>query len=225
MSVAEINQEKLNNALKEQLYFLNSSISLFAKHSTIDDTLTTEVEAKRIALAIRILIHDTPKSKSLLHLLHTKDKLNFIDSSSPDDGKLHSMTGMVGVRGINSNQYIGLVAKVNMGNALIATPLFQQHLKEWYSSYHKLSFDAWWNNVVMKIDGNSLTRKDLALSLVNKDGGAHYDPNLPSSYAHAKNSKLVLNVKGVYTEFERNIVYASVAQIGWELLNSIDLEY
>lgn len=44
---------------------------------------------------------------------------------------------------------------------------------------------------------------------------------MPENYVLAKATPLILNIKGVETEFLRNIVYASIAQIGWELLNSV----
>lgn len=59
--------------------------------------------------------------------------------------------------------------------------------------------------------------------VANKDGGAHVDSQLPMNYYVTKQSELQLNILGIETSFERNIAYASVVQIGWELLNSIEL--
>ncbi len=58
--------------LQEQIKFLETSCIEFDKgnHS----------EAKRIALYIRIIVHDTSKSNSLMKLLNIKDE-KFIDSS------------------------------------------------------------------------------------------------------------------------------------------------
>ncbi len=36
-----------------------------------------------------------------------------------------------------------------------------------------------------------------------------------------KKTKLSLNIVGQITEFDKSVVFASVAQIGWELLQSI----
>lgn len=220
--------------LYEQLYFLDLSLSNFSRHerikrfdnrvlgSPLTSELQSEVEGKRIATIIRILVHDTQRSISLLKLLELKDQTQYLNTSAPNDGKLHSMTGMHGVRGTLSDQYLGLVAKVNQGNSLIAVPLFNQHLPEWYGGYSKLAFDDWWTSIIIENKGHKLTRSELILKIANKDGGAHVDPYLPANYYVTKKSELQLNIMGIETNFERNIVYASVAQIGWELLNSIE---
>lgn len=155
------------------------------------------------------------------YMIEQKSILKFLDTSAPDDGRLHSMTGMVGVRGGQRGNYFGLVAKVELEGEYIALPLYKQHLPDWYQSYRRISFDEWWNNIVLKIDEHALSRKDLVLSMANKDGGAHIDIKKPENYTLAKEAKIVLDIRGVKTEFSRNVVCASVAQIGWELLNSI----
>ncbi len=208
------NQEFLES-LNEQLYFLESSILSYSD---------VEFEAKRVSITIRILVHDTGNSISLLKSLNQKSNLKFINSASPNDGRLHSMTGMVGVRKSNRNQYFGLVAKVNKDKKMVAVPLFQQHLPEWYESYTKLGFQDWWEMEIIKINGIGITRRELILNVANKDGGAHIDHALPEKYHEVKNSSLILNIRGIETKFERNVVYASVVQIGWELLNSIKKE-
>lgn len=208
----QLTNQEFQESLNEQLYFLEASIFSYSE---------IEFEAKRVATAIRILIHDTNNSISLLNSLNQKNTLKFINSASPNDGKLHSMTGMVGVRGSNLNQYFGLIAKNKKDNKLIAVPLFQQHLPEWHKSYEELNFSDWWELEIINIDGVGVTRKGLILNIVNKDGGAHVDHALPEEYHEIKSSKLKLNIKGIETEFAKNVVYASVVQIGWELLNSI----
>ncbi|MCP4456966.1 MAG: hypothetical protein GY816_02905 [Cytophagales bacterium] len=229
--------EDLIQHLKEQLYFLDSSLSYFSRHTDIvtyknkvlgkafHAKLRTEVEAKRLALIIRILLHDTSSSKSLLNHLDIKDQIKYYNTASPNDGRLHSMTGMSGVRGSNSSQYFGLVAKFNTGNSLVAVPLFNQNLKKWYDGYQRLCFTDWWSkNKIMAVGGFEHTREDLVLNVANKDGGAHInkDGTLPEEYHVSKSSDLSLNINGIQTSFERNVVYASIAQIAWEVLNSID---
>jgi len=236
MAKYTLTSEDLIQSLEEQLYFLDSSLTNYSENKTIkkyenkvigtpfNTELKTEIEAKRIATIVRTLLHDTENSTSLLKLLGIKDTIRYLDTSAPNDGRLHSMTGMLGVRNSDSIQYLGLVAKINTGNSLIATPLYRQHLVEWYQGYLKLNFSDWWGKEIINIKGYKHTRSDLILTVVNKDGGAHIhkDKTLPSEYYITKKSNLTLNIQGVETEFERNIVYASIAQIGWELLNSID---
>ena len=234
MNNYNLTKEELLHSLKEQLYFLDKSLSGFSKCDTINAfenkamgkpfaiKINTEIEAKRLATIIRVLLHDTGKSTSLLTSLSIKECIKYIDTSAPNDGMLHSMSGMKGVRSSNPNQYFGLVAKVNTGNSLIAVPLFKQHLPEYYSSYVRKNFEQWWGNEIIVINRNVQTRKSLVLNIANKDGGAHIDGSLPEDYHIIKKSDLILDIQGNRTSFERNAAYASIAQIAWELLNSID---
>lgn len=213
MANYNLTDNDLRDALNEQLQFIQSSLYNFPNY---------EVEAKRIATTVRVLVHDTNHSTSLLKSLNMKETLGFVNSASPNDGRLHSMTGMVGVRGSNSDQYFGLIAKIVDNGTLTSVPLFRQHLEEWYTSYQSLDFDSWWEMEVMKIATGGLSRKQLVLLAANKDGGAHIDARLPESYYEAKTGKLKLNILGTETELDKNVIYASLAQIGWELKRSIE---
>lgn len=224
---------ELKQQLSEQLYFLDLSLTNFSlnqkanklgnkvigKEIPID--ISSEVEAKRIATCIRLLVHDTNNSNSLLGQMREKMRMNFLDTSSPNDGRLHSMTGMIGVKGSNYGQYFGVVAKVREDENLVVVPLFMQHLKDWYQSYNLIGFQKWWDQTVINIYGQELARKELILTIANKDGGAHIDTTYPEKYLLAKATALSLNINNQETKFLRNVVYASVAQIGWELLNSM----
>ena len=61
--------------LKDQLRFLRNSSSSY------DNGF--EGEAKRLAVTIRILVHDTKNSTSLLHQLVIKHKLKMLNTASP----------------------------------------------------------------------------------------------------------------------------------------------
>lgn len=236
MSEYQLEKEDFIDYLKEQLHFLDSSLTSFTNYTSIENLknkkigstlkieLKSEIEAKRIAIILRVLLHDTNQSKSLLEHLEIKDKLEYIDTASPNDGRLHSMTGMVGVRGNDPNQYFGLIGKVNSSDNLIAVALYNQHLPEWYERYYSTNFQNWWQKIIMKVHGHEFTREKLVKLVANKDGGAHVhkDGTLPNDYYHTKLTKLNMNVQGVSTSFQRNVVYASIAQIGWEILNSIN---
>lgn len=227
--------EELIDSLAEQLSFLDASLTLFSKNDLIikyDNKqignpflaeIKTEVEAKRIGIIIRLLLHHTKNSKSLLNQLGVQDKIDFLDTSGPR-GKLHSMTNMKEVRNIDPNQFLALVAKINTDCSLLAVPLFKQHQPEWYNAYKRVDFRTWWEMEVIAYNNHSLSRKDLVLFITDKDGGAHVDNSIDLKYYNTKKSSLMLNIMGVDTPLEQNIIYASVAQIGWELINSIDKE-
>jgi hypothetical protein len=158
-------QEELKDHLKEQLHFLDVSAENFDKG---DDS-----ESKRMATAIRILLHDTykidgtPNSQSLLKILGLKDKISFFDSSSEKDA---------------IGPYTGLVLKSigPQGGSYVA-PLDDfppNHV------FKRVPFKEYWEKDIF-IDGknNSFSRKKLVLAIANKDGGAHIDPELDQDYA------------------------------------------
>lgn len=66
--------DELQEHFAEQIYFLKASADAFDKGF--------EGESKRLAVALRVLLHDTPKSKSLLGQLELKDHL-FYDTRMP----------------------------------------------------------------------------------------------------------------------------------------------
>ena len=66
---------ELMEHLNEQMGFLRRS----AEHYDGGDFS----EAKRLATTLRVLLHDSEKSKSLLTQLSVKDKLRFVDTAGP----------------------------------------------------------------------------------------------------------------------------------------------
>ena len=65
--------ERLLANLEEQIDFLRTSCALYDEGK--------EHEAKRIALSVRVLVHDTGAGESLLGQLGVKDKQEFVDTS------------------------------------------------------------------------------------------------------------------------------------------------
>jgi len=127
-----------------------------------------EGEAKRLAAAIRVLMHDTPNSKSLLDQLGRKS-MQFYDTSIPR----HPGTILT---------YNGITAMdITSQEAIYVAPLDELFPG---SSPQYISFDQWWNTVIFVDEASrETTRKDLILAVANKDGGAHVDPVLDEKYA------------------------------------------
>lgn len=127
-----------------------------------------EGEANRLAAAIRVLVHDTGSSKSLLGQLGQKS-IQFYETSIPRD--LRTITPYSGLTAIELTpegpKYVALL------DMLPPTPP-----PRW------VSFDEWWNRVIF-VDqkGSETSRRDLILAVANKDGGAHVDPVLDEKYA------------------------------------------
>lgn len=112
------------------------------------------VEAYSTATIVRVLVHDTSKSTSLLNQIGIKETTRYLDSRTHDN--LYVMGTM--------NGYSGLHPRTRCP--------FQQ-----YSEKHRFEFDEWWEGQKFKIVGIPFTRKELVDALANKEGGAHIDEN------------------------------------------------
>ncbi|MFK3797203.1 SEC-C metal-binding domain-containing protein [Pseudomonas sp. NPDC088444] len=187
--------------LNEQLDFIQSSAEAFDNGKIS--------EAKRIALAIRILAHDTKRSKSLLSQLDRKSTLfwDTAESFNPD----------------NVLTYSGLIlAHISNGTEATYRPI----LDSFAGKLPKLvDFDKWWSATVF-VDSSKrpLSRKDLVLSMADKDGGAHVDPELNGVYADLsrKNSLGALFMASGESQGQPidGAERAAIRQIGHEVLKT-----
>ena len=162
-------------------------------------------EAKRLAVSLRVLLHDTKNSHSLLGQLGRKN--NFVDTALEFDPR-NKMThgGLISVAlGPPRTRYVAM---------LDDTPKVSQ-LDD---------FDVWWNApVFVNSDRQVLTRRDLVLTAANQDGGAHVDPALDEVYARlARDNSMSLHAgeSGVLRPME-GPERAALRQIAHEVLKSL----
>lgn len=194
--------EDLNSNLEEQLAFLESSASAF------DNGIAVEI--KRLAVTVRVLLHDTAKSTSLLTLLRKKG-VKFVDTAAPvDEQNLLSHSSLV---------------QVHLGSKG-STPL---PLLDEGPFNRKINFDPWWNGIVfVDKDKNEFSRKDIVLTLANKEGGAHIDAALDQKYANLrKNNSLNWfdeTSDGKQTP-SADQVPATMRQIAHEVLKTLKADY
>ncbi|WP_344882446.1 hypothetical protein [Zhihengliuella alba] len=134
-------------------------------------------EAKRLAATIRVLVHDTTSSRSLLKQMDVKDKLFWISSGSVDPANL--------------------IATFNLAlfdtNMRSFTPLPAGFIEEIGVA---VDFETWWLEPVMKdVWGDMFSRKDIILALANKEGGAHVDKLQRRMRALAREGSLGLSME------------------------------
>lgn len=202
----------MRSHLREQISFLESSASSF------DNGF--EGEAKRLALTIRVLVHDTKSSTSLLHQLDLKHELRISSKSTPDvpgNALTHAGLTMMKVETADGAKHgtSTYVARINAPPRDLETT--------------RMSFRSWWNEpVVRDFNRDVFTRKDVVLAVANKDGGGHIDPELDAPFANLTR----FNSMGWYFEIvgemspkapENNIAFASIRQIAYELLQSLEI--
>lgn len=136
-------------------------------------------EAKRLATTLRVLLHDSPTSHSLLKQLGLKNKLRFLDTAG----------------NVAPNTFERLLGGHFRATIGIATPLapmawgpwgwrFIARLDDHQTQLRSLRFHKWWDNFVVSIPPDTrLSRRDLVLWVANQDGGAHIDPSLKARFA------------------------------------------
>ncbi|MFC5142351.1 hypothetical protein ACFPK1_29275 [Actinomycetospora rhizophila] len=197
--------ELLEN-LQESVDFLKASSAAF------DEGF--EAEAKRLAVTIRVLLHDTEKSKSLLSQLGVKEDLYLYDTSE-------------GIIPTNLAPTPGLVMmQMTAGQGGRYVPplgdLPPSRIRP------AVKFGKWWGDNVTKLqDGTFWTRRKYVLVLANKEGGAHVDPVLDSDYENlARKNALGFefsdSLSGREGDFEGSAVAASVRQIAYEVTESLN---
>lgn len=197
-------QQELEAHLAEHIYFLEASAAAF------DEGFTSE--AKRLATSLRVLLHDTSNSHSLLGQLGRKD-LQFYDTALEIDSE-------------NSATQSGLTLALIKPTGLSShVPILDDSPR---GAPRQVDFDRWWNAPVFIDDRRqTLSRKDLALSVADQDGGAHVDPSLNETYARLTrdNSLGWVRVLGTSETPIQEPAQASVRQIAHEVLKSLKPGY
>jgi len=214
MGVAQTELE-LKAHLIEQINFLQRSAK------TYDEGYASE--AKRIATTLRVLLHDTTWSKSLLTLLGKK-RIKFYNTAMEYDSGLapNMKLILIIIRGHGEKDQGEC-----FDDAYYRAPL--DNCPPGTDVNRKMDFLQWWNQIVI-IDQkkNKFSRKDLVLDVSNKDGGAHIDPELNNKYADLTRSNslgLVLISNNVEKKFSTNPELASIRQICHEVLKTLNDEF
>jgi len=196
--------------LRDQVEFLRGSAARFDEGS--------EREAKLIAVAVRVLVHDTSSSKSLLGQLGLKDILTYYD------------TGDVLITG-NFLPTLGLF-RVNQrirGDHQRAS--YDARLDDLADPGSWVSFERWWRRTVSQVplaDWN-ISREEYVLAVANNEGGAHVDPFFSPLYtALARENAFgwiherVKNGVEESSPPENDPVFAAVRQIGHEIIRTLE---
>jgi len=200
-------EKELLNHLKEQIAFMKASASSY------DNGF--EGEGKRLAVVIRVLVHDTQQSTSLLTLLKKKNIL-FYDSATVYDPN----------NPLPSNDLV-MMRLSNIGAEYIA-PL--DNLSPARDKTKKVSFGRWWDrNIILKDKANNIfTRKKLTLIVANKEGGAHIDPKLDQDYANLSRFNSLgwkFFKSGVEKDFNNTPILPSIRQIAHEVIKTLRDEF
>lgn len=209
-----LNMPKKLLSRDELLKHLNDNIRFLEISSNSFDQGYFE-EAKRLAVTIRVLVHDTINSNSVLKQLDLKEGNNFYNTSSPYNPK-------------NIVEYSGLVRLQFDSSGINYKAPLSESIDMPGRANEFIPFSDWWNGIIIKDNkGITYTRKQLVLILANKDGGAHVDPNISEDYkalreADRTNWAYVQENGSEETSTPiKNVEFHSMRQIAYELMVSI----
>ncbi len=213
--------------LKKQLNFLKNSSELYDRGF--------QDEAVRIATSIRVLMHDTNNSTSLLTHLKSKPILLASSIEKRDNKQFVAYSGFL--------SHISAKFDNPLGGPPTIDAVSVPYGPDAFSHGCLLPVDEWWNqSIYLFPNQQSYSRRDIVLAAANKDGGAHVDKVLPVMYArlisgHAS-SKVVSTNDKAETIFQvqiafgdstdtgypiKNFQYADLRQMATELLHSPEL--
>jgi hypothetical protein len=206
-------EPQLIELLNEELYFLINSAKLFDSGHIY--------ESKRLATTTRVILHKTegcpknPQKCSLLHHLGKED-IGFLDTTFPYTPE-------------NRVAYLGsIVMGISTDSVDYVAPLSDVQNKKW------ISFSEWWNEnpIFQTPDGeNRYSRKDIALNLANKEGGAHVDPHIQENLEKMRTYyKEQWKVKGtkqkiIENSFKLPFDYVAMRQIAYELIETLSCSF
>jgi hypothetical protein len=194
---------RLVGYLREQVQFLRLS------GASYDSGF--EGEARRLATTIRVLVHDTATSHSLLAQLGIKDRIRWTDTS------------IFPSRYVQMADHGGLALAMFNGSQWAYKPFLDVLAPNRVNK--PVVFEVWWEREIVVRDGESLTRRRFVLNAANKTGGAHVDPKLDAAYEEMLTEGLWAS-----TEFSTpaadmgDIALANVRQIAWETEQTLTRE-
>lgn len=163
-------------------------------------------EAYRIAVVLRVLLHQTKASTSLLHHL-SADHAPLLSTTEP------ASPGAVFYDGLS---LIGMAG--GSGDVTVGPALDQAHTRRFVPA------QDWWGEEIFVLNSTRLARKNIVLSAANQDGGAHVDDKLNAQYAEFKQGiwSAPKDLAAAYDIPEPQLVF--LRQMAYEILNSPSLQ-
>jgi hypothetical protein len=198
----QITDPQLKEQFDIQMELIKTAMEWFDKWNFL--------EAINLAVRLRVLLHDTNNSTSLLQQIWVKDKLWYYDSS------LHRIKN----EGFNW-AYVGLMQFVVWNDKVFA-------LLDDSPDVQIVDFNQRRNrNIFIDTDGTSLSRKDVVLNIANKIW-AHVGLDFDTSY-----QKIIKdNSLGIMLSKDKNshspikkLEYVAIRQITHELLKTLFENY
>jgi hypothetical protein len=198
---------ELTEHLKRQLEFLRQGSALY--DGGYEDI------AVKLAVAIRVLAHDTLRSVSLISQMRQPDSLKLLSTSAIIDNSYVHFGGALSAASLKFDEGKIPIAK--------QAPTLDRYARD----HHFLPWREWWEQVVYVLSVGRISRRDIVLAAAHKDGGAHVDASkMPPSYEVLRMGLWHVGYDPATFETPMplpDVQLADIRQMGYELLNSPDL--
>jgi hypothetical protein len=160
----------LGEKLEEQRHLLGKSIREFASGDL--------AEAVRLAVAMRVLVHETGSCKPLLgQLTPNYLQLEILDRKPKKEENLPPGTQSAVVMSVP------ISVQISDKGVFLNSKLDVEH-------YAPSILGRWWSRPCLILPGlGGLSRKEIVVGLADKEGGAHVDVNLSPRYRRLIESK------------------------------------
>jgi hypothetical protein len=186
--------------LKKQISYLERSSVLFDQGM--------QDEAPRIATTLRVLIHETQRSRSLLGELGIRGKTKLLSSSCFSFTKKKDQYLTCTITGIETDN--GVVRIVPQYDRTVRTREIKAH--------------DWWEELIFGMTKTPrFSRKDFVLFSANKDGGAHVD-KYPKKFKQIKDGDTGFSYKANGQDVPlTNTIECAIRQMAYEIINSPEI--
>ena len=166
-----------------------------------------EYESLRIAVALRVILHDTGSSTSILQQLSVKETVRLLSIAPDIVNRVPSDTNFAIAYPVIFGDFIRPNLGANRANNLLA-------------------ISQWLQQRVMFNKGVWLTRNDIILKAANEDGGAHLDPQPSNKTQAMKTPWLIREVEEAGQKKQEPLTdnhFPILRAMGYEVLSSSEL--
>lgn len=194
-----VSSDKIEEHFVEQLRLLKKSAAEFDAGD--------KGEFRRMALAMRVLVHNTGKSSSLIKQVGLADAKFVSSARALREANLLSEFSLAYIR-ISA-------AGAHLLPTFGDTPLPPRDM----------ALNDWWNEPVLRDNHrHNFTRADIITTVANQDGGAHVDPEIDEAYHRLANEHSIGMISGGPGGEKplEHIEKIYVRQIAWELIESLE---
>lgn len=204
----ENKKQYLRERFEEQRPFLSKSIKEFVSGDL--------AEAVRIAITIRVLVHETGSSKSLLGQLTP----NYLDLKILDRAPVREETHEL-PHGTQSVVVMSVPISVKMkAEGVFLNPDLD------VEAYQASILGKWWGRHSLILPGlGGFSRKEIVRGLADKEGGAHVDTDINPKYQQLLDSKSLQLGWNQEAVSPLNLSRFMAGQAGVELLDCLDKNF